>query len=126
MRHITVYMSDGDTIETNINGTDQEIIRHYLGNRFEAGSDTDHHFALLVHFHDNDKRYGLRVKNIESGAVGCIADVREETTKIDDTTSCDDIMLTTRSGSVYDIKDVWVYDLDGFWIEGVGYKHPTA
>jgi len=126
MRSITVYMSDGDTIETNINGTDDEIVRHYLGHRFEAGSDTEHHVALLVHFHDTDERFGLRIKNIESGAIGQIADVREATTKIDDNTSCDDIMLTTRSGSVYDIKDVWVYDLEGFWIEGIGYKHPTA
>lgn len=38
MRTVTVYMSDGDTITTSINGTDQEIIRHYLGNRFEAAS----------------------------------------------------------------------------------------
>ena len=126
MRSITVYMSDGDTIETDINGTDLEIIAHYLGRMFEAGSDTEHHVALCVHFHDTDARFGLRIKNIESGAIGCIADVREETTQIDDSTSCDDIMLTTRSGSVYDIKDVWVYDLNGDWIKGIGYKHPTA
>lgn len=66
MRHITVYMSDGDTISTEINGTDEEIIRHYLGNRFEAGCDTKHHVAL------------------------------------------------------------WVFDLDGEWIKGIGYKHATA
>ena len=34
MRSITVFMSDGDTISTSINGTDDEIIRHYLGHRF--------------------------------------------------------------------------------------------
>lgn len=126
MRHITVYMSDGDTISTSINGTDEEIIRHYLGQRFEAGSDTEHHVALLVHFHDTDKKYGLRIKNIESGSVGCIADVREETTKVDDSTSFDQIFLTTRSGSEYVLDDVWVYDLNGAWIKGIGYKHPTA
>lgn len=60
MRTVTVYMSDGDTITTSINGTDKEIVRHYLGNRFEAGSDTKHHVALCIHFHDTDKRYGLR------------------------------------------------------------------
>jgi len=118
MRSITVYMSDGDTIETNINGTDDEIVRHYLGHRFEAGSDTEHHVALLVHFHDTDERFGLRIKNIESSAMGCIADVHQDE-------DCA-IMLTTRGGAEYDIRDVWVYDLNGEWIQGIGYKHPTA
>jgi len=126
MRHITVYMSDGDTIETDINGTDEEITRHYLGQRFEAGSDTEHHVALLVHFHDNDKKYGLRIKNIESGATGCIAGVRNEIVEVDDTTSLDEIILTTRGDSEYALNDVWVYDLNGEWIRGIGYKHPTA
>ena len=27
-------VADGDTISTSINGTDDEIIRHYLGHRF--------------------------------------------------------------------------------------------
>lgn len=55
MRTITVYMSDGDTIDTEINGTDQEIIRHYLGNRFEAGSDTKHHVALCIVQNENGR-----------------------------------------------------------------------
>lgn len=127
MRHITVYMSDGDTISTSINGTDEEIMRHYLGHRFEAGSDTEHHVALCIHFHDNDKRYGLRIKCIEhAGVSGCIAHVRKENVPVDDTTSFDEIILTTRSDSEYALSDVWVYDLDGEWIKGIGYKHATA
>lgn len=126
MRHITVYMSDGDTITTSINGEDEEIIRHYLGRRFEAGSDTEHHVALMVHFHDTDKCFGLRIKNIESGATGCIAGVRNEIVEVDDTTSLDEIILTTRGDSEYALNDVWVYDLNGEWIRGIGYKHATA
>lgn len=117
MRTITVYMSDGDTITTDINGTDDEIIRHYLGRRFEAGIDTKHHFALLVHFHDTDKRHGLRVQNIESGSVRRIESVREEDgeciwLKVSDTECA--------------LDDVWVYDLRGEWLKGIGYKHAEA
>lgn len=127
MRHITVYMSDGDTISTNINGTDEEIMRHYLGNRFEAGCDTKHHVALCIHFHDNDKRYGLRIKCIEhNGLSGCISHVRKDTVKIDDNNSYEEIMLVTRSDAEYALNDVWVYDMDGNWIEGIGYKHATT
>ena len=97
MRHITVYMSDGDTISTSINGTDEEIIRHYLGNRFEAGSDTKHHYALC--------------------SVRMIRGVREEEGEC--------IWLTV-SDTEYSLDDVWVYDLNGEWIKGIGYKHATA
>ena len=127
MRHITVYMSDGDTISTNINGTDEEIMRHYLGNRFEAGSDTKHHVALCIHFHDTDRRFGLSIKCIEhAGVSGCISHVRKDTVKIDDNNSYEEIMLVTRSDAEYALDDVWVYNLNGEWIKGIGYKHATA
>ena len=127
MRHITVYMSDGDTISTSINGSDEEIIRHYLGRTFEAGCDTKHHVALCIHFHDTDRRYGLRIKCIEHiGMSGSISNVRKQTCKVDDNTSFDEIMLTVHSGSEYGLCDVWVFDLDGEWIKGIGYKHATA
>lgn len=128
MRTVTVYMSDGDTITTSINGTDQEIIRHYLGNRFEAGSDTKHHVALCVHFHDTNKRYGLVFKCIEHvvGLSGFVNNVRKETVHVDDTNSFDEIILTNRSGDEYALSDVWVYTPDGEWIKGIGYKHATA
>lgn len=127
MRTVTVYMSDGDTITTSINGTDQEIIRHYLGNRFEAGSDTKHHVALCVHFHDTDKRYGLVFKCIEHvGTSGFINNVRKETVQVDDTNSFEEIILTNLSGAEYALSDVWVYDPSGRWIHGIGYKHATT
>lgn len=117
MRQITVYMSDGDTITTDINGTDDEIIRHYLGRKFEAGSDTKHHVALCVHFHDTDKRFGLLVQNIESSSIRRITGVREEAGQC--------IWLKV-ADTEYALGDVWVYDLNGSWIRGIGYKHPTA
>lgn len=78
MRSVTVYMSDGDTITTSINGTNEEIVRHYLGNRFEAGCDTKHHVAMCIHFEDTGVRvcYGLRIKCIEHvGVSGCIGGI---------------------------------------------------
>ena len=127
MRTVTVYMSDGDTITTSINGTNREIVRHYLGNRFEAGSDTKHHVALCIHFHDTDKRYGLVFKCIEHvGWSGWIDNVRKETVKVDDTKSFEEIMLTNRSGAEYALSDVWVYDRNGYCIEEIGYQHDTA
>lgn len=129
MRSVTVYMSDGDTITTSINGTNEEIVRHYLGNRFEAGCDTKHHVAMCIHFEDTGVRvcYGLRIKCIEHvGVSGCIEGVRKETVKVDDTTSFEEIMLTASGGAEYALSDVWVYDLNGEWIEGIGYKHATC
>jgi hypothetical protein len=125
-RTITVYMSDGDTITTEINGTDKEIVRHYLGHRFEAGCDTEHHVALLVRFHDTGKKYGLRIKNIESGSQGWIDNVYLETVKVDDNESFDQVILTTLCGAQYDIADVWVFDPNGKWITGIGFPRATA
>lgn len=126
LRTITVYYSDGDTTTTSINGTDEEIGRHYLGHTFEAGCDTKHHVALLVHFHDTDRKIGVRIKNIESGASGCIADVRRETTKVDAESSFEEVILTVRSDAQYALSDVWVYDLNGEWIQGIGYSKEFA
>jgi hypothetical protein len=44
MKAIRVTFSDGNTIETSINGTDEEIRQYYLGNLFNFG-DTDEHPA---------------------------------------------------------------------------------
>ena len=126
MRHITVYMSDGDTISTNINGTDEEIMRHYLGNRFEAGSDTKHHVALAVHFHDTDKTYGLPIKAIEMGTTHRVKTVRRVTVCVDETKTIEEFMITTQGGAEFALDDVWVYNLNGEWIKGIGYKHATA
>lgn len=121
MRTITVYFDDGGTITTSINGTDDEIASYYLGKRFEAGSDTEHHVAILVHFHDTDRKIGLRIRNIESGSVRRILDVRKEL----DGDRLDCIWLKV-SDTEYSTDDVWFYDQCGKWLKGIGYKHPTA
>lgn len=126
MRTITVYMSDGDTITTGINGTDEEILKYYLGSRFTLSCETRYHVALLVHFHDTDRKAGLRVKNIESGWTCFIADVRAETVQVDDENSFEEIFVKTRNGHEYALNDVWVFDREGHWIKGIGYKHPVA
>ncbi len=126
MRTITVYMSDGDTITTSINGTDDEIVNHYLGKTFEAGCDTKYHTALSVSFHDTTRVVGLRVKNIESGQMGIVAKIKKETTWIDNDRSTEDIIVITQGGAHYDLKDLWVYDMQGEWIQGIGYPKPFA
>jgi hypothetical protein len=37
-RHIKVYFNNGDIIETEINGTKQEIANYYFQNEFNLGS----------------------------------------------------------------------------------------
>ena len=37
MRSIRVIFEDGNTTDTNINGTDQEILDHYIGQEFQFG-----------------------------------------------------------------------------------------
>ncbi|AMV35687.1 hypothetical protein VN12_26580 [Pirellula sp. SH-Sr6A] len=126
MRTITVYMSDGDTITTSINGSDDEIARHYLGQTFEAGSDTKHHVALCVHFHDTNRRMGLGVKNIESGYVATVSEVHKLFVEIDGGKGFYEIVLQLRCGNVFVLDDVWVYDLDRKWIRTIGYKQAKA
>ncbi|XZE35363.1 hypothetical protein SH501x_000853 [Pirellulaceae bacterium SH501] len=126
MRTITVYMSDGDTITTGINGTDEEIRRYYLGNRFTLPCETRYRFALMVHFHDSGAKVGLLIKNIESGYYYRIGDVRKETVQVDDQNRFDEIILTSYKGSEHALSDVWVYDIQSNWIKEIGYKHPVA
>lgn len=38
MKHIKVTFSNGDTVETGINGTEEEIINYYTKNQFNLGS----------------------------------------------------------------------------------------
>lgn len=42
MRSIRVHFEDGNTIDTNINGTDDEIRQYYVGQSFQFG-DTEAH-----------------------------------------------------------------------------------
>ena len=57
MRSITVNMEDGNKIHTSINGTNEDINKHYIGQSFDFG-DTEEHpaskmvKAVSVEFHD--------------------------------------------------------------------------
>lgn len=42
MRTIRVTFEDGNTITTNINGTDEEIRRYYIGQSFNFGDTQEH------------------------------------------------------------------------------------
>lgn len=52
MRAIRVHFDDGQTIETNINGTPDEIRRHYIGVPFEFDETQPCHTATRVEFLD--------------------------------------------------------------------------
>ncbi len=54
MRPICVRFNDGDYLSTNINGTNQEILKHYVGNDFEKSDETTH-YAISVEFLDEQK-----------------------------------------------------------------------
>lgn len=41
MRTIKVFFHDGDTLTTQINGTNEEIYAHYMGNDFNFGVEND-------------------------------------------------------------------------------------
>lgn len=51
MRSIVVMYDDNDYIETQINGTDEDINHHYVGNSFEKRDETTHK-AVKVYFLD--------------------------------------------------------------------------
>ena len=48
MRAIRVTFEDGNTIETNINGTMEEIRAYYLGQSFQFGDTEEHPGDKLV------------------------------------------------------------------------------
>lgn len=57
MRAIRVHYEDGDTIETNINGTTSEINQYYLGKSFNVGDGAGGDLlvkAVRVEFLDED------------------------------------------------------------------------
>ena len=78
MRHITVRFDDGDYLDTEINGTNEEIARHYIGTQFEAGCDTKHHVAVVVEFNDTWQVEGVWARSIESGWRGMVIAVEGE------------------------------------------------
>jgi len=119
MRTVTVYFSDGDTITTSINGTDDEVASYYLGQSFELSEDRSA-TALLVHFLDTDRRWGLVGRNIENDATGQITDVQLETVRVDEDESFDQVMIRFRSGNRYALDDLWIYAPGGTWLPHVG------
>jgi hypothetical protein len=119
MRTVTVYFSDGDTITTDINGTDDTIANYYLGRPFELSEDRSA-TALLVHFLDTDRRWGLVGRNIENDATGQIADVQNEIVKVDENESFEQIVVKFKSGNQYALDDLWIYAPDGTWLPHVG------
>jgi len=52
MRAIRVTFDDGQTLETDINGTDDEIRAYYIGQPFEYDEDEPCHIATAVEFLD--------------------------------------------------------------------------
>lgn len=57
MRHIRVTYSNGQSIETEINGSTEDIERYYLGKVFNLGAVEDNmQIALRVEFLDNKEK----------------------------------------------------------------------
>ena len=50
MRTVTVTFTDGDTLTTSINGTDQEITAYYLNHTFNLGVVADR-IVQATHVH---------------------------------------------------------------------------
>lgn len=67
-RHIRVHFDDGDTIETEINGSESDICRYYVGQVFER-TETVLHTAVRVEFLDV-KNYRAKFVGRETGAIG--------------------------------------------------------
>lgn len=61
MRHITVHFEDGNTVSTNINGTDQEIEKYYVGKSFDFGDTEECPRSKLVKAVRVEFHYSLKV-----------------------------------------------------------------
>lgn len=61
MRCITVHFEDGNHLTTNINGTNQEIEKYYIGQFFDFGDSEEHPSSKLVKAIRVDFRYFLKV-----------------------------------------------------------------
>lgn len=111
---VKVFFHTGETFEVKSAWSNDEISQRYLGNLFLQGR------ALCVHV--NQYRNGLMVRNIENDHAGRIHNVERKTVSINDKYSFDEIILTLPQGDQYSLKDVWVYDLRGEWINTIGCK----
>jgi hypothetical protein len=74
-RAIRVTFSDGDSVETSINGTDEEIKRYYLGQQFNVGSGGEDRMvtATAVEFLNACSRCGRTDTTLWNGScnAGC-------------------------------------------------------
>jgi hypothetical protein len=59
MKNIRVYFLNGDKLETNINGSVEEIINYYLGRKFtlEVGDEEVTTSAIRIKFFAEDGNY---------------------------------------------------------------------
>ena len=48
MRSIRVYYNTGDSVDTNINGTDSEILAYYLNKKFNIGEGGNDKMAIAI------------------------------------------------------------------------------
>jgi len=54
MKYVKVTFENGDTIETWMNGTKEEIVSYYVGNKFNLGVVEDNmQIAVSVEFMEN-------------------------------------------------------------------------
>jgi hypothetical protein len=61
MRKVTVFFRNGDQFDTLINGTDQEILSHYVGKRFNLGDDFKEVLTECFHVDFHDKPFNERL-----------------------------------------------------------------
>lgn len=52
LRPIRVRYNDGDYMETEIRGTNREIIRYYVGQYFQLSDESGSHYGISVEFLD--------------------------------------------------------------------------
>lgn len=52
LRPVLVRFNDGDYMETEIRGTNQEILRYYVGQSFELSDESGSHYGISVEFLD--------------------------------------------------------------------------
>lgn len=79
MRSIRVIFDDGDIVETNINGTNEEITNYYIGQKFVKADETTMHTPVKVEFLDEDAvpnrtQCLLRAFGCQGGTIHQLAD----------------------------------------------------
>lgn len=122
-KKVTVFYSDGHNLTTEHIGTNDEIAKHFLGRTTVFNGIVLVALAVQI---EGGYTQGLKIKSIETGEYNRIANTRLETVKIDDDQSYDEVILHLYDGNEHVLNDVWVYDLDDNWLNGIGYKKEFA